>query len=130
MTVAIALLSASSGVLTHNLVFRHGEWDVASPRIVLAYVSTLLVAMLATRVTPFSDESFKEVTAYVGCHIAGIYGSMLIYRAYFHRLDKFPGPVWARLTNFYITFLSMRRLQLFQEVKKLHEKYGDYVRLG
>lgn len=128
MAISIALFSASSGVLTHSLIFRHGEWDVASPRIVLVYLSTLLVTLLA--VTPFSYESFKEITAYFGCHIAGIYGSMLIYRAYFHRLDKFPGPFWARLTNFYITMLSARRLQLYQEVQKLHEKYGDYVRLG
>lgn len=128
MTVAIALLSVSSGVLTHNLIFRHGEWDVASPRLVLVYLSTLLVTLLA--VTPHSYESFKEITAYFSCHIAGIYGSMLIYRAYFHRLDNFPGPFWARLTNFYVTRLTTRRLQLYQEVEKLHEKYGDYVRLG
>lgn len=128
MAIAIALLSASSGVLTHNLIFRHGEWDVTSPRIVLAYLSTLLVTLLA--MPPFSYQSFKEITAYFGCHVAGVYGSMLIYRAYFHRLEKFPGPFWARLTNFYITSLSTRRLQLFQEVKKLHDEYGDYVRLG
>ncbi|KAJ5510414.1 Cytochrome P450 [Penicillium expansum] len=54
---------------------------------------------------------------------------MLVYRGFFHRLGKFPGPFLARLSNLYLTMLSSK-LHLYEEIGKLHEIYGDYVRTG
>ncbi|KAF2141924.1 uncharacterized protein K452DRAFT_249623, partial [Aplosporella prunicola CBS 121167] len=53
----------------------------------------------------------------------------LVYRAFFHRLRKFPGPFPAKLTKFYGVWLS-RNNQYHFEVEKLHEKYGDVLRTG
>ncbi|KAJ5758202.1 Cytochrome P450 [Penicillium nucicola] len=55
---------------------------------------------------------------------------MLVYRAFLHRLSRFPGPFLARLSNFYVTALSGKKLQLCDEIQKLHQQYGDYVRIG
>ncbi|KAJ5308716.1 Cytochrome P450 [Penicillium antarcticum] len=55
---------------------------------------------------------------------------MLVYRAFLHRLSRFPGPFFARLSNFYVTVLSGKKLQLCDEIQKLHHQYGDYVRVG
>lgn len=66
----------------------------------------------------------------VGCHILGIYISILLYRGLFHRLLRFPGPILAKLSNFYVTSLSAKSFQLYKEVEKLHKRYGDYVRIG
>jgi cytochrome P450 len=63
-------------------------------------------------------------------YVAGLFSSMLIYRAFFHRLRHYPGPFLAKLSTFYITARSVKKLHLFEEVQKLHAQYGDYVRLG
>jgi hypothetical protein len=55
---------------------------------------------------------------------------VLVYRGLFHRLNRFPGPFFARFSNFYVTSLSAKKLHLYEEVQRLHEQHGDYVRLG
>ncbi|OMP88547.1 Cytochrome P450 67 [Diplodia seriata] len=55
--------------------------------------------------------------------------STLVYRVFFHRLRKFPGPFAAKLSKFYSLYLS-RNLQYHFEAEKLHKKYGDVVRTG
>ncbi|GME37966.1 cytochrome p450 [Neofusicoccum parvum] len=53
----------------------------------------------------------------------------IVYRLFFHRLRKFPGPVGAKISKFYSLWLS-RNIQYHFEVEKLHKKYGDVVRTG
>ncbi|KAK0711712.1 cytochrome P450 monooxygenase-like protein [Lasiosphaeris hirsuta] len=124
-----AVLAVASGVAAHVFVFRIGEWDVTSPSIFLTYVSLLSAGALASHLE-LLRVPILEIARLSGCHGAGLYGSMLFYRAFLHRLRGYPGPVLARLTNFYITALSMKRLHMFEEVQKLHVRYGDVVRLG
>ena len=81
-------------------------------------------------VTGLDTTQRKLAVKSVGCHILAIYGSMLIYRAFFHRLRKFPGPFLARLSNFHVAGLSAKKVQLYEETERLHKLYGDYVRLG
>ncbi|KAK4135118.1 putative cytochrome P450 oxidoreductase [Trichocladium antarcticum] len=130
MTVSTltAPLAMASGVLVHLLVFRKGEWDVAAPSILVSYVSIFAATALVVRI--FLDMPISTVSQLGACHVAGLYASMVVYRAFFHRLAAFPGPFLARVSNFYITALSMKKLHLFDEVQKLHAQYGDYVRLG
>ncbi|KAI1173798.1 cytochrome P450 monooxygenase-like protein [Nemania sp. FL0916] len=111
LSTVVYTLATISGISAHVLVFRVGEWDVASLSI-FGYYSTAFVISIA------------------GYHVSGLYSSMLIYRAFFHRLSGYQGPFLARLSNFYITLRSVKRLRLFEEVEKLHLEYGDYVRLG
>ncbi|KAE8375424.1 cytochrome P450 [Aspergillus bertholletiae] len=128
------LLAAASGIATHLLVFRFGEWDVKAPRVVgiyllfsaaLLYLERVAVQDHATIAT--SPKWAITVTVY---HICGVYTSMLFYRAFCHRLRGYPGPFLARLSNFYVTFLSAKKLHLYGEIQRLHRQYGDYVRIG
>ena len=127
--LVLNLLAAASGVFTHLAVFRRGEWDVASPSVFVFYFTIFAAAALSSHVG-LVDAPLLVVAQIGGCHVGALYTSMLVYRGFFHRLSKFPGPFLARLTNFYITALSMKKLHLFEEVQKLHAQYGDYVRLG
>ncbi|KAI1124607.1 putative cytochrome P450 oxidoreductase, partial [Nemania abortiva] len=122
------VLAAVSGISAHVLVFRIGEWDVAAPSIFVFYVVALLTGISILNVQ--FQIPVVEVIKFAGYHALGLYGSMLVYRAFLHRLRKYPGPFLARLTNFYITARSVKKLHLFEEVQKLHAEYGDYVRLG
>lgn len=124
----IALLAIASGIMMHTMVFRIGEWDTASPSIVVAYASVISAATFLS--TSQFSIPFMEIAQAVAYHVGGLFVSMLIYRHFFHRLSKYPGPFLARLTTFYITARSMKKLHLFEEVRSLHAQYGDIVRLG
>ncbi|KAF4541323.1 Cytochrome P450 [Lasiodiplodia theobromae] len=62
--------------------------------------------------------------------LVGLYSSIAIRRLFLSPLRKFPGPWQARLSKFYHWYLESKNLQLFEEVRKMHEKYGDFVRTG
>ncbi|KAJ4346340.1 uncharacterized protein N0V89_010269 [Didymosphaeria variabile] len=52
-----------------------------------------------------------------------------IYNLYFHPLSHIPGPLWARATPIpYI--LGIRYGDMVPWIQKLHEKYGDVVRVA
>lgn len=131
---SVAILASLSGICAHVFLYRHGEWDVTAPILVVSctVVSLALLAVERSNALHFQDVIPAPGWAFdcVIYHFLGVYGSMLLYRAALHRLNRFPGPFWARLSNLYVTSLSARKFQLYEEVEKLHAKYGDYVRIG
>jgi hypothetical protein len=61
----------------------------------------------------------------------GLFASLAIYRLYFHRLHRFPGPWVARLSRWYaVERAASSGLQYHLELQKLHQRYGDFVRTG
>lgn len=60
----------------------------------------------------------------------GLLGSILVYRAIFHRLRRFPGPFMARLSRFYAMKKAAATNQNNIVIQKLHDQYGDFVRVG
>ena len=126
-------LGASFGAVLHLLLFRFGEWDLAGPGLIFYFTS---LNALVTGVLLFLGEAgslqqaFLLATALVSSIVAGIFTSMVVYRVFFHRLRRFPGPFMAQFTNFYATYLSVRRAHLYEEIQALHAKYGDIVRVG
>jgi hypothetical protein len=122
------------GTTLHLSYFRHGDWNRYASRILFGFLALHSgIAAVYSRLVEieyFTKSSYIESTWIVGSLICGIFTSMLVYRAAFHRLNNFPGPYAARLSNFYITAKSVKKFHLYEEVQKLHEKYGDYVRVG
>jgi len=124
-TMFLALLS---GLIAHLAVFRRGEWDASSPSILKFYFFSFILVSFPLHVRV--GIAVSGILKLASCHAIGLFTSILVYRAWFHRLSAYPGPFLARLTNFYITTLSMKKLHLYDEVQKLHARFGDYVRLG
>lgn len=137
-------LSFLVGVALHLYVFRFGEWDLSAQRIItnftLAYAATIGVTMALPSFMSMISRTSLEATSLTQVSkaaiilfsslTAGIYASILIYRGLFHRLHRFPGPFLAKFTNLYVTFKIWNRMHLHEDVRKLHEKYGDVVRIG
>lgn len=121
------LIAGLVGVAAHQVVFRHGEWNAES-HIILSGHALALLAGLAT--AAFRGSSYAEVFQVAGCYFAGLYMSMLTYRAFFHRLSRFPGAFGARLSKLWMVRRSLRKLHMFKEIQDLHAQYGDYVRVG
>jgi hypothetical protein len=131
---ALPVVAGLTGISFHALLYRHGEWDTKAPAVVINYaiVSAILVSVEYLGILekidfPVTPNWSLRLIAY---HVLGVYSSILIYRGALHRLNDFPGPFLARLSNFYITFLSAKNFRLYEETQKLHQKYGDYVRIG
>jgi hypothetical protein len=129
------LWAALFGTSLHLLAFRVGEWDLYTVKLVLAV--PLTVAGLTGGLMRFVPDVHNDIwtalgqaTVLEGSMLGGIFASMLIYRALFHRLNRFPGPFAARLSNFWITSKGAKNMDTYLQVQKLHEKYGDVVRVG
>ncbi|KAK4550276.1 hypothetical protein LTR36_003243 [Oleoguttula mirabilis] len=123
------------GVALHVFLFRIGEWDLQTTALVatsaIAQAATIIgVQVLFPREYDAHLHAIMDVGIIAICMTTGTFISMLCYRAFFHRLNRFPGPFAARLSNIYPTYLSAKRRQLYEEVQALHRQYGDYVRLG
>ena len=78
-------------------------------------------------------QNFGEVAlitlAVASSFLVGVYGSMLVWRAFFNPLNKFPGPWPARLGNFWFTS-NVTKSDAYYKLQALHEKYGRIVRIG
>lgn len=124
--------SFAVGAGLHQAFLRHGEWDNYSFRLIVgaATVETLLSLFVHEYFSKSPVDSIQHALHWTLAAIAGVYVSMVLYRAFFHRLRHFPGPFAARLSTFYMTYLSGRRGQVYEDVRALHNKYGDYVRVG
>jgi len=140
LTLTAPLAQAATfvgGVVSHLAIFRHGEWHLATNKIILTFVASQAAAiMLLPHVeTPIGTDGSHSAAADISLTLGaiwtmGVFASMLIYRGFFHRLGRFPGPFFARLSNWYVTSLRVKKLHLYEEVQQLHSKYGDIVRLG
>ncbi|KAF4334737.1 cytochrome P450 monooxygenase [Fusarium beomiforme] len=122
--------ATASGVMIHAFMFRHGEWDIKGPQIVLIYL-LITFALIISEASNRSQVSAKPLSI-IGYHILGLYGSMIVYRGFLHRLSRarIPGPFLARFSNFHIARLTAKALHLHDEIHMLHEQYGDYVRIA
>ena len=52
---------------------------------------------------------------------------VILYRLYLSPLAKFPGPKLAAVTTLYeFYFNAFRRVSFFQQIKRLHDRYGMF----
>ncbi|KAL4865830.1 hypothetical protein BDV12DRAFT_210914 [Aspergillus spectabilis] len=122
-----------SGILLHQTFLRHGEWHNCAIDMILAYIVLTSILLFSPasfghliHAPPITPGLVIKLDLY---HFCGIFCSMTLYRAAFHPLNNFSGPFLARVSSFYKVNLS-RNLRLFEETYKLHQKYGDVVRIG
>ncbi|KAI1017281.1 hypothetical protein LB505_002027 [Fusarium chuoi] len=128
-----------SGILAHVLIFRKGEWDLYTIKILQGLLIVFgLLALSFKRLgtteagSPYSFLESTIASIYmVSFMLTGAFSSIFLYRiSFFHRLYKFPGPFRAKVSNFYLTKRSVASFQLYREIQDLHRKYGDIVRVG
>ncbi|KAF4877796.1 Cytochrome P450 monooxygenase FCK2 [Colletotrichum siamense] len=128
-------LSFVVGIQLHVFVFRIGEWDISTTTLIRNFslgigLLTAALVQLASETFPTNAAAFRTACSLTAALIAGIYSSLFVYRAGFHRLNSFNGPWMARMSNLYITRRALKKLHLYSEVQDLHNTYGDIVRIG
>lgn len=55
--------------------------------------------------------------------------SYVFYQQWLHPLSRFPGPFWASLTDVWKVHI-LRTGTMPAQMRSLHERYGDVVRIG
>ncbi|OBZ68976.1 hypothetical protein A0H81_11349 [Grifola frondosa] len=65
-----------------------------------------------------------------GTYLSVLVSSILMYRiSPFHPLAQYPGPLLNKLSKFFMAYIAGSGKQ-YLYIQKLHERYGDIVRIG
>lgn len=128
-TRALAVSGFVIGVSSHLLYWIHGLRAPQAARIFWSHVAAFALTTALSVYTHGVVNGIQDAGALNGSYLAGVYTSMGIYRVFFHRLSRFPGPFPAKLSKLYSTWTA-RRLDAHNDLMALHERYGDIVRSG
>lgn len=125
------IVAAAGGVLTHVLVFIHGEWHMHATR-VLGLVVATFSTLLMLDVWYYAESlfvAFASVGLLCGVFLASLCASIVIYRLFFHQLRQFPGPILAKASKlWHVMHCQDSKNHLLMD--RLHQEYGDFVRTG
>jgi tryprostatin B 6-hydroxylase len=127
----LALAVAAAGVASHLFYFKIGEHWLNPTRYIQAFLFGCVVTTVAQ--THYYHSPLKDAISftakYASLYLVGLYSSLIIYRLFFNPLNKIPGPYWARLSRFYLSFQVAPRRNLNHYLLAQHQKYGRFVRL-
>ncbi len=127
----MTIVAAAAGAATHLGYFMRGEHHLHGTIYIQIFVSLFTAAIpLVVRLgrEPFGT-ALGKVTLLAGCYLSGLYASLLVYRVFFHPLKKFPGPFGNKLGNLWFS-AQLANGDACKKVLTLHEKYGDFLRIG
>ncbi|KAL7907218.1 cytochrome P450 [Trichoderma velutinum] len=123
------------GILTHLIYFNRGEHHLAPQRYVLALAASFLSGVVFIRSSIFNSPNTDWISALSlstqihACFLQGLYLSLITYRLFFHPLNKFPGPIGARISTFWLCY-HVRSLDAWRKIAALHNQYGPFVRVS
>ena len=119
------------GVLLHVVYFNRGEHHLYATRYVQTFL-VLLISAFAVLVGLLGYSQIDAITrigAYSASFLSGLTASLLACRLVFSSLNKYPGPYGARLSDFWLSS-HLSKHDAFKKILHLHEKYGEFVRVG
>ncbi|OJZ90193.1 hypothetical protein ASPFODRAFT_56527 [Aspergillus luchuensis CBS 106.47] len=124
-TLAGVLLASKtrSGEIEKHLLRLFGIFTLAHIALV-----TLAPALLPT--TSSTSDIVLRVLFLDGALFTGLFGNILVYRLFFHRLRNVPGPIAARVSRHYAAYHTVKDAQMHYTIQRLHRQYGDVVRIG
>ena len=125
------IFAVGAGVAAHLRFFNHGEHHMYG----LRYLQFLICAFIVSSLifAQITSAKFREACTAVFdiflFFLTGLYGSLAIYRLNFHPLKKFPGPLSGKLSSLCFS-VRLTGLDAHRRVLALHQKYGDFLRIG
>jgi cytochrome P450 family 628 len=127
----VAIVGATLGVASHLGYFIHGEHHMQSTQILVFFVTApLALFVTASRYTDGNSylEAGKFTAVATSSYLTALATSILIYRAFFHRLRNFPGPFTARLSKVTHVFQIAKNSRNYMLAEQMFERYGQFVR--
>lgn len=124
-------VAAGAGVLSHVVYFIRREHHKYTLQYIQALSASIPVCILL--LTRFWHLGFGQAAylaiALLGSYLVALWTSMIIYRAFFHRLNDFPGPWYLRLSKL-SSFIALWKMDSFRKSDSWHRRYGNFVRTG
>lgn len=102
-----------------------------APNLVRLYIGgCILATLLETRLQHHVDMGAMQTSILIAASFTlALFSSIAMYRVFFHRLQRFPGPRIAAVSKFWhMSHCLSSKNHLLLE--KLHRQYGDFVRTG
>jgi hypothetical protein len=127
----VAIVAATLGVASHLGYFIHGEHHMQSTRILAFFVvAPLLLFVTTSRYTERNSypEAGKLTAVATSSYLTALTTSILIYRAFFHRLRNFPGPFSAKLSKVTHVFRIAKNSRNYILAEQMFKQYGQFVR--
>jgi tryprostatin B 6-hydroxylase len=130
MHLELQLFAFVAGAVCYVGYFNRGEHHLHG----VAYLQVHTVAFLGLTALLYRlgfrlVEAILQTCVYDGLFLAGLFTSLLVYRAFLNPLNVFPGPWTARITSFDMTF-RIRKGQMYKTLLELHRQHGNFVRIG
>ncbi|PYH85341.1 cytochrome P450 [Aspergillus uvarum CBS 121591] len=131
----LSLGSSAAGlaIVLHLTLFRTSfPTEDHLHELLIIYIVTVIAVFAAylTSIDYSVTQSLARVCWIAGAFNTGLVLSIGVYRLFFHRLRRFPGPLGSRVSRFYDAYLAGRNVQYNLEIEKLHKRYGDFIRTG
>ena len=130
--LSLAAIASILGVASHVFYFIRGEHHLQAYRLLLLSftIPAVLFGFLLLRFRVSIVSAATVVTTTWWAYMASLWISMVVYRLCFHRLRAFDGPTLWKISKVFGHVMSVRKLDNFRVLDKLHRQYGDYVRTG
>ena len=129
----LCAIAAILGLVAHQCFFRRVEVDTHPLLIALAFIGAPFAVkhILSNYFQQYAQMTCGTSFLIVGCFLFSLWTSMLLYRAFFHPLNKFRGPMPAKLSKIWAFVQTAKTgLKWYRVDAVLHQEYGDYVRTG
>jgi tryprostatin B 6-hydroxylase len=126
---SLAAIGAVVGVGSHLLYWMHGLRAPQSAQIFWFHVGAFTVTGALSIYAHGSLDGILAASALWWSYVAGVFTSTAIYRIWFHRLSRFPGPRPARVSKLYSLWRA-RNGDAQDYILEWHQKYGDFYRSG
>lgn len=117
------------GLFAHAFYFIHWTTDTETLKMVVGHLIALSAVFPIEVTARGTSGGISAGFAVLGSYLGALFTSIIIYRVFFHRLRRFPGPFWARFSKFYGIYLA-RNWKMHEEHDLMLKKYGDLVRIG
>jgi hypothetical protein len=128
-TYTCKAMALVAGIIAHRALFIHGEWHLRASAVLRVHL-----AVWAALLVPESRYlgvlgALQDGSLIALAYFAGLFGSIAVYRVFFHPLRDYPGPLLARMTKLWhvVRCLDSKNYVVMEE---MHEKYGEFVRTG
>ncbi|OHW99436.1 cytochrome p450 [Colletotrichum incanum] len=128
-TAVSCALAAVAGLLSHWLYFIRGNRTMEAANIILFYILALALLLFKTTSSQGLYNGIIYYAEITGSYFLALFTSIGIYRLFLHPLRRFPGPFAAKISKLHTTWQN-RDWKLHQRYLEMHEKYGDFVRIG
>ncbi|OCK77036.1 cytochrome P450 [Lepidopterella palustris CBS 459.81] len=124
----MAAVSAGFIGLVSHQIFRKNEPTVKGFVGHVVIVNAGLTLLCKYLKVP-TEDLIKIALVDLAVYLTTLSTSILLYRVFFHPLNKYPGPILCKITKFVSTYHVMTR-DSHEWMVDLHKKYGDTVRFS